>query len=95
MTFSKTKVDRVFGKTWGRCHACHKPLAREMRGAVGHRDEWQIDHGIPRSRGGSSHISNLWPMCAACNREKGNLTRYEFWMRRTFPALPMTMYVGR
>ena len=95
MTFSKAKVDRVFGKTWGRCHACHKPLVREMRGAVGHRDEWQIDHGIPISRGGSSHISNLWPMCAACNRDKADLTGDEYRVSKMFPGLPATMFGGR
>ena len=95
LTFSKTKVDRVFGKTRGRCHACHKPLMREMRGAVGHRDEWQIDHGIPISRGGSSHISNLWPMCAACNRDKADLTGYEYRVSKMFPRPPATMFGGR
>lgn len=31
-----------------------------------------VDHIIPRSRGGSDEMYNLQPMCADCNRKKGN-----------------------
>ncbi len=53
---------------WGRrcayCRAENVPL--------------QIEHIRPRSRGGSSRVSNLALACEPCNRAKGNRTAEEF-----------------
>jgi len=38
----------------------------------------EIEHIIPRSRGGSSRISNLALACKTCNKDKGNMTAEEF-----------------
>jgi 5-methylcytosine-specific restriction endonuclease McrA len=38
----------------------------------------QIEHLIPRVRGGSNRVSNLALACRACNERKGNLTAAEF-----------------
>ena len=35
---------------------------------------YEVDHVIPRSRGGSDRISNLVLSCHGCNQEKGNLS---------------------
>ena len=32
----------------------------------------EIEHIIPKSKGGSDHLDNLQPMCAICNNIKGN-----------------------
>ncbi len=38
----------------------------------------EIEHIIPRSRGGSNRVSNLVMACHECNQEKGNQTASEF-----------------
>lgn len=43
-------------------------------------DASQVDHQMPRARGGSDDISNLVPACAPCNRAKGMMTLEE-WRR--------------
>jgi 5-methylcytosine-specific restriction endonuclease McrA len=39
---------------------------------------FEVDHILPRSRGGSHRISNLCLACHACNQEKGDRTAAEF-----------------
>ena len=38
----------------------------------------QVEHIIPRSRGGTKRVSNLTVACEACNQSKNNLTAAEF-----------------
>lgn len=38
----------------------------------------QVEHVIPKSRGGTDRISNLALACAPCNQKKGNRTAVEF-----------------
>lgn len=38
----------------------------------------QIEHVVPKSRGGSDRITNLTLACGDCNQKKGNLTAVEF-----------------
>ena len=38
----------------------------------------QVEHIIPRSRGGSNRVSNLTIACAPCNQKKGAMTAEEF-----------------
>jgi len=39
---------------------------------------FQIEHIIPKERGGSNRVSNLAIACAPCNKQKGTLTAAEF-----------------
>jgi len=53
---------------WGyRCAYCHQEATR-----------WEVDHIVPRSRGGSNRISNLALACHACNQDKGDRTAAEY-----------------
>ena len=36
-----------------------------------HRSRLEIDHKIPKNRGGSDEPDNLWTLCISCNRGKG------------------------
>jgi hypothetical protein len=39
----------------------------------------EIDHAIPKSRGGCECEHNLWTLCRKCNRSKHALTIAEFY----------------
>jgi hypothetical protein len=53
---------------WGyRCAYCHQEATR-----------WELDHILPRSRGGPSRVFNLALACHACNQEKGDRTAAEY-----------------
>ena len=47
----------------GRCNGCRTEFPFRM---------FEVDHLIPRSRGGVDHIDNLQLLCAHCNRTKGD-----------------------
>ena len=53
----------LYGQQEGRCGGCR--TAFEFR-------HLEVDHVIPRSRGGTDHIDNLQLLCGHCNRIKGD-----------------------
>ena len=46
---------------------------------------FEVEHMLPKSRGGSNRIDNLTLSCHDCNEKKGTLTAEEF-IRQTLPA---------
>ena len=44
----------------------------------GQRRKFEVEHIVPKSRGGSNRISNLAWSCHECNQEKGNMTAEEY-----------------
>jgi len=64
------KLRRIYDKTGGYCHLCGKKLAFTNHGAIGSKGCWEVDHSLPRARGGTDHFNNLYPACSSCNREK-------------------------
>ena len=59
---NKKTLKAIYGRTGGLCAYCGKEL--EPYG------DWQVDHVIPKSKGGKDDISNYLPSCARCNRMK-------------------------
>ena len=55
----------LFGKQEGRCNGCKIVFPFHM---------YEVDHIIPRSRGGTDHIDNLQLLCSHCNRNQGRQT---------------------
>jgi len=53
-----------WNRTCAYCHKINVPL--------------EIEHLVPRSRGGSDRVSNLTLACTKCNQRKGNQTATEF-----------------
>jgi len=39
---------------------------------------YQVDHALPISKGGSSEVSNLRASCETCNKKKGDKTELEY-----------------
>ena len=65
----RTHRHRLYGEQEGVCNGCetHFPF-RVM----------EVDHELPRSRGGTDHPDNLQLLCSGCNRSKGNKTMAEW-----------------
>lgn len=59
--YSKHKT-YLYEKQHGKCAGCGYPKESFAL---------EIDHDIPRSKGGTDHISNLQLLCSRCNRRKG------------------------
>lgn len=59
---------RVYAKTGGKCVYCG-----DMAEA--------IEHLIPKCKGGSNNIENLFPSCNKCNLSKGSKTIHDFKVR--------------
>ena len=57
---------RLYGEQGGHCHGCEEHF--EMRNL-------EVDHIVPRAKGGTDHISNLQLLCGSCNRIKGARTQ--------------------
>ncbi len=52
----------MYKRDRGCCRYCHKPVTEK---------EWEPDHVVPISLGGSNKLSNLVVACISCNRRKG------------------------
>lgn len=62
----------VYRRDNGYCAYCTKKVKS---------DDWEIDHVLPRSRGGKSSFDNVVLCCTKCNRKKANRTPAEAGMQ--------------
>ena len=65
----RTHRHRLYGTQEGICAGCeiHFPFP-----------VMEVDHILPRSRGGTDHADNLQLLCSGCNRSKGGRTMAEW-----------------
>lgn len=69
---SKNIKHQLFGMQEGRCNLCHHEIDfRHM----------EVDHVIPRAKGGPNDDTNLQLLCGHCNRVKGKGTMAEARVR--------------
>lgn len=71
----------VMSKTDGHCWYCGMELViydatKGMK--INLPNELTLDHILPRTRGGSHHVSNLLPCCRSCNSTKSDMTVEEY-----------------
>lgn len=74
MPFDKHLLTRIYRRTCGYCHLCHAKLSLKNYGQPGKRGAWQVEHSVPRSKGGTDHPNNLYAACVTCNGDKSNKT---------------------
>lgn len=67
----KEKLQKIYRKTDGYCHICHKKLSLSNYGVHGAKGSWHIEHSVAKVNGGSDHMNNLYPACISCNIDKG------------------------
>ena len=70
MAWTDDDLDAIYNRTSGKCHLCHKKLARFNYADYGARGAWEVEHSVPKASGGTDHLNNLFPACITCNRSK-------------------------
>src|SRR5690348_1627343 len=65
---------RIYDRTSGYCHICHRKLALKNYGIAGAKGAWEIEHSVAKALGGSDHGNNLYPAHVSYNRKKGILS---------------------
>jgi 5-methylcytosine-specific restriction endonuclease McrA len=82
---------RVATELWKQTDGCCWYCGVRCYGAmVGGGYGYAIDHAFPKSRGGTSHASNLRPACKRCNSRKNDKSVEEFreYLAREIVGLP-------
>ncbi len=74
MAYARKELKRIYDRTGGYCHICHKKLSFENYGSYGDRCAWHIEHSKAQANGGTHHGNNLYAACISCNLEKGTVT---------------------
>lgn len=70
----KPDLPAIYRRTGGRCHLCYSKLTLKHYGRIGIAGCWEIEHSIPRAKGGTDRKNNLYAACVVCNRSKGART---------------------
>lgn len=71
MARTKEELRKIYNRTSGYCHICHKKLALKNYGCFDERGAWEIEHSNPKVNGGTNRSNNLYAACITCNRSKG------------------------
>jgi 5-methylcytosine-specific restriction endonuclease McrA len=67
----KERLQKIYRKTDGSCHICHSKLSFSNYGVLGAKGAWEVEHSVPKSKGGSDNLNNLFAAHISCNRAKG------------------------
>jgi hypothetical protein len=65
-------INAIYDRTSGYCHICGRKLSFFNYGVPNAKGAWEVEHSVPRARGGTNHANNLYAACIPCNREKSH-----------------------
>ena len=82
-------IDFHYERQKGLCRGCGAALNRHKAARA-----IEVDHIIPRSRGGGNEMKNLQLLCHACNGDKRDRTMEAFWTTRFFEDKRGVSYDG-
>lgn len=84
----KRQLQKIYSRTDGNCHICHRKLVFSNYAIHGLKVAWQIEHSVPKAKGGTNHLNNLFAACISCNLKKGILTTGTARRRNGFTRAP-------
>lgn len=90
MAYDVDKLERIFGKTNGQCHICRTPLSFNNYGKSDARKAWEVEHSVPRAKGGTDHLNNLYAACVPCNRSKGSSSTRSARAKNGYTCAPLS-----
>ncbi|MBL7960941.1 HNH endonuclease [bacterium] len=70
--FSNERLNDIYDKTDGHCHLCGKKVSFSNYNEPRKKGAWEVEHSVPKSKGGTDHLNNLFPACIDCNRSKSD-----------------------
>lgn len=74
MPYDNKTLRQVYDRTSGYCHLCGKKMSFTNYARPGTKGAWEIEHSVPRAKGGTDHVNNLFGAHIACNRDKSDRT---------------------
>ena len=74
MAYTRTELRRIYDRTSGYCHLCHGKMSFTNFSRLGRKGAWEVEHSVPRSKGGTDHGNNLRGAHINCNRQKSDFT---------------------
>jgi hypothetical protein len=70
MAWTREQRRKIYDRTSGYCHLCHRKMSFTNYGSFGERGAWEVEHSIARANGGTNHGNNLFGAHISCNRAK-------------------------
>ena len=74
MSYDDATLKRIYDRTSGYCHLCGKKMSFTNYARLGRKGAWEIEHSVPRAKGGTDHPNNLFGAHIVCNRDKSDRT---------------------
>jgi len=74
MSYDDATLKRIYDRTSGYCHLCGRKMSFTNYAMPGKKGAWEIEHSVPRAKGGTNHANNLFGAHIVCNRDKSDHT---------------------